>query len=63
MLNVIDVHDLEEEDVKFVEKLVDILRTQTKKKKEGDGKEDVVLGSKESDVIGSLTRREIYDHL
>lgn len=63
MPNIIDVRDLNEEDVKFVEKLVNLLKTQNKGNKGYDGKENIVLGSKESDVIGNLTRREIYDHL
>ena len=62
MPDVIDVHDLEEEDVKFIEKLVKLLRIQVDKKEAKKGQENIVLGSKESQVIGKLTRREIYDH-
>jgi len=60
MPDVIDVHNLKEDDARFIEKIVNLLRIQGKEKKE---KENIVLGSKESQVIGKLTRREIYDHL
>ena len=63
MSDFVDVHDLEVEDVKFIEKLVNLLRIKGKEKEENKEKENIVLGSKESQVIGKLTRREIYDHL
>jgi hypothetical protein len=60
----IDVHDLPEEDVKLIQGFVEFLREKAKtneyKKEEG---EEVKFTAHPSDVIGKLTREEIYDHL
>jgi hypothetical protein len=63
---VIDVHDLPEKDVKVLQRLVELFRK--RRLKEASGREetsgnDIELGTHPSDVIGSLTRREIYDYL
>jgi len=66
MAAVIDVHDLPEEEARLVQDFVEFLREKARRKKpEAEGKEaeEVVFTAHPSDVIGDLTRREIYDHL
>lgn len=63
---VLDVSELEEEDVQFLKRLVEVLREQAKRKKAGAKEKDVDerdFAAHPSDVIGELTRREIYDYL
>jgi hypothetical protein len=65
MAGVIDVRDLTEEEIKLLQDLVECLRAKAKKRT-GDEKqevEEVVLAAHPSDVIGGLTRKEIYEHL
>lgn len=62
----IDVRDLPEEEVKVIQKLVALLREKAKLKKaevEEKEVEEIALAAHPSDVIGNLTRREIYDHI
>jgi len=62
--NSIDVSDLSDKDIKIVQEFVKILRVRTRKElslKSQD--EKIAFATRESDVIGSLTREEIYDYL
>jgi len=62
--NSIDVSDLSDKDIKIVQEFVKMLRVRTRKElslKSQD--EKIVFATRESDVIGSLTREEIYDYL
>jgi hypothetical protein len=62
--NSIDVSDLSDKDIRIVQEFVKILRVRTRKElslKSQD--EKIVFATRESDVIGSLTREEIYDYL
>lgn len=66
MPETIDVHDLAQEDIQFIQRLVELLRGQTKKGRVEIEEKDVDksgLTAHPSDVIGNLTREEIYDHL
>ncbi|MFH1648455.1 MAG: hypothetical protein ABIA11_01825 [Patescibacteria group bacterium] len=64
MADKIDVHDLPEEEVKFVQELVEFLRKKAKMREaKGKEKEEVVFASWPLGVKGKLTRREIYDYL
>jgi len=58
----IDVRGLPDEDVKFVEKIVEVL-----KKRAGDTRdqerEDIAFSAWPLGVKGKLTRQEIYDYL
>jgi hypothetical protein len=66
MADTIDVHDLPEEDVKFIQELVELLREKARvRKAKMEGKElgETAFTTHPSDVIGKLTRREIYDYL
>jgi len=65
MSGLIDVRDLPEEDARLLRELADLLRRRAEvSKKKTKGKfRGVVLGTHRSDVIGGLTRGEIYDHL
>jgi hypothetical protein len=65
MASVIDVHDLPEEVAKLIQQLVECLRQRAGRKPMAEEKEvgEVVFTAHPSDVIGDLTRREIYDHL
>ena len=61
MTDTIDVHDLPEEDIRFLEKIVSALR---KKAKNVPGeKDDVAFKVWPLGVKGKLTRSEIYDYL
>jgi len=59
----IDVGGLSDKDIKMVEEFINILRerskTGLKRKRYHDSK--IVFTTRESDVIGSLTREEIHD--
>lgn len=60
----IDVHDLPEEEVKFVQELVKFLKEKAKMRKaKVKEKEEIVFASWPLGVKGKLTRREIYDYL
>lgn len=65
MGDIIDVHDLPEEDVEFIEKLVELLRekAKTRKEKVPGEKEEIQFASWPLGVKGKLTRKEIYDYL
>ena len=66
MENYIDVRGLKEEDIRLLKELAVLLkqRVKAKKRKGGDARrKKIVLGTHRSDVIGALTRREIYEHL
>jgi len=64
MVENIDVHDLPEEDVRFIRKLVDLLRERVKMRKaRADEKEEIIFAVWPLGVKGKLTRREIYDYL
>lgn len=64
MAGTIDVHDLPKENVELVEKLVEFLREKVNKEKSEEKKaEDVQFATWPLGVMGSLTRREIYDNL
>ena len=62
MAETIDLRDLPEEEVKFVQRLVDSLRERARMKKEGR-KEEIDFATWPLKVRGKLTRREIYDYL
>lgn len=63
MPDVIDIHDLPNEDVQFIKKIVGFLREKANTKKTGEGKKEVVFSFHDSNVIGKITRKEIYDYL
>jgi hypothetical protein len=63
MADVIDVHDLPDEDVQMVQHLVSFLREKSKKEKELPEKEEDVVETGPLGVKGTLSRKEIYDHL
>jgi len=64
MASIIDVHDLPEEEVRIIRELVECLRAKAKKRTGvEEERQEVVFTAHPSDVIGDLTRREIYDHL
>lgn len=60
--DIIDIHDLPNDDIKFIEKLVLFLREKARIKKEYE-KEKVDFASWPLGVKGTLTRKEIYDRL
>jgi len=65
MPNMIDVGDLTDEQVKALEKLIELFRRQGKKKrvtKAATKEEKVVFASWPLGVKGKLTRKEIYDN-
>ena len=62
MANVIDLRDLPEEQVKFVQKLVESLKQKAKIKRKRDG-EAIAFTAWPLSVKGKLTRKEIYDYL
>ena len=62
MAETIDLRDLPEEEVRFVQKLVDSLRERARTKKEGR-REEIDFATRPLGVKGKLTRREIYDYL
>ncbi len=64
MINQIDVHDLPQEEVKFIQKIVELVRERINKKQtKVEVKEEVLFNSWPLGVKGKLTRREIYDYL
>jgi hypothetical protein len=65
MENFIDVRGLREEDIQLLKELAGLLkqRVKAKRKERGVRRRKIVLGTHPSDVIGALTRKEIYEHL
>ena len=63
MAESIDVHDLPAEEVKFIKRLVELLREKAKIRKTKRGEEEIIFGAWPLGVKGKLTRREIYDYL
>jgi hypothetical protein len=64
MAESIDVHDLPEEEVKFIKKLVDFLKEKAKMRRtKAEKKEEILFATWPLGVKGKLTRREIYDYL
>lgn len=63
MVESIDVHGLQDEDIKFVEKIVNLLRDKGIQNEIKKGSEDIEFVAWPSDVKGKITREEIYDHL
>ena len=65
MGGLIDVRDLPEEDIRVIRQLADLLKRKARAgRKKAKGKvRTVVLGAHRSDVIGGITRGDIYDHL
>jgi hypothetical protein len=64
MPDIIDVHDLPEEEVKFIQKIVNLLREKAKMRETKAGeKEEVVFAKWPLGVKGKLTRKEIYEYL
>jgi len=62
--NSIDVSDLSDKDIKIVQEFVKILRVRTRKELSLKSQDErIVFATRESDIIGSLTREEIYDYL
>jgi len=70
MADMIDVKDLDSEDVELVELLIERLRVragrrrpirQEQKTTEPVGKEEYIFAAFPSNVIGKLTRKEIYE--
>jgi len=68
MADTIDVHDLDDDDLEIVKAIVEKMRERVKRKratqkgrKQGQGDEEFVFGSRRSRVIGNLTREEIYE--
>jgi len=62
----IDVRGLDEQDVSLIEALVRRLRGKAAKEKTGEEKEveqELVFATHHSNVIGKLTRKEIYEDL
>ncbi|MGA1874778.1 MAG: hypothetical protein ACMUIA_04155 [bacterium] len=62
MINSLDVHDLPEEEVKFIQKIIDLFRVREKMKAE-KSEEKIDFASWPLGVKGKLTRQEIYDYL
>ena len=60
-MNIIDVHDLREEDANFVQRMVEFLR-KTRKEREGEA-EEISFATWPLGVKGNLTRKELYDYL
>ena len=64
MTEAIDVHDLPENEVRFVKELVELLREKKQEtKKDGEASEEINFATWPLRVKGKLTREEIYDHL
>ncbi len=60
----IDVHDLPDEQVRFIEEFIQFLREKTKKRgRKVNGKEEITFASWPLGVKGGLRRSEIYDYL
>lgn len=62
MITNFDLHDLPEEEIKFVQKIIDLFRTREKMKKE-KVEEKIEFAAWPLGVKGKLTRQEIYDYL
>jgi hypothetical protein len=62
MLKMIDVRGLPDEDVKFVEKIVEVLKKRAGEAR-GQEREDIAFSAWPLGVKGKLTRQEIYDYL
>jgi len=62
MVTNLDVHDLPEEEVKFVQKIIDLFRAREKMKEEKI-EEKIEFATWPLGVKGKLTRQEIYDYL
>lgn len=58
----LDVHDLQEEEIKFVQRIIDSFRIRKKTKEERVG-EKINFSAWPLGVKGKLTREEIYDYL
>ena len=65
MITTIDVHDLPEEEIRFVQNIINLLkeRERIKKVEVGGEKEKIAFASWPLGVKGKLTRQEIYDYL
>lgn len=64
MTDTIDLHDLPEEEMRFVKEFVEFLKRRVKMRKEKTGeKEEITFAIWPLGVKGKLTRREIYDYL
>lgn len=64
MADNIDIRDLPEEDIKFIQKLVELLREKIRRgKEEVREKNEIVFATWPLGVKGKLTRKEIYDYL
>ena len=61
----IDVRGLNDQDIKVVQLLVDTLRSRTKSGREeakaSEPEDTLIFATHHSDVIGPLTREEIYE--
>jgi len=69
MPDTLDVRGLDEQDVSLLEALIERLRAKARKKKAAKPKEraaaekELVFATHHSNVIGKLTRKEIYEDL
>jgi hypothetical protein len=65
MVETIDVRGLDEKDVRLLESLAERLREKGKKKQDHaeEVEQELVFSTRRSNVIGKLTRREIYEDL
>lgn len=67
MINNIDVHDLPEKEVRVIQEFVEFIREKVRGNKAKKAKREVIeedtLTAHHSNVIGKITRREIYDYL
>ncbi len=59
----IDVHDLTEEQVRFISELVEFFRQKGRHPEQGNDKEGIGFEEWPLEVKGNLRRSEIYDHL
>jgi hypothetical protein len=67
MPDVIDVSGLDEKDIELLQILAEKLRTRARQGPEttpvGEPEEELIFATNPSDVIGPLTREEIYEDL
>jgi len=63
MVESINVHGLAHEDIKFVEKIVNLLRDKAIQNEIKKGSKYIEFVAWPSDVKGKITREEIYDRL
>lgn len=67
MPDVIDVSGLDEKDIELLQLLAEKLRTRPPRGQEGakaaEPEKELVFATHPSDVIGALTREEIYEDL